>query len=91
MFTQDFVGFTENSASSGIHVVEKESGKEMIEHGMKHTDRSAAYDIVAYYSGNQRQYLSVDALFHKLIINHVTVLNSIDTVCILKHVDMCNS
>jgi len=56
VLTQDFVGVTENSANSGIHVLEKVSGEEIIKHGITHSDRTTAFDIVAYYGGNQRNY-----------------------------------
>ena len=60
---QDFVCFTESSTNGGIHVVEKESGKETIEHGITHGKRATAFDIVSYYSRNQREYLGTETRF----------------------------
>ncbi|KAK2183702.1 hypothetical protein NP493_299g02011 [Ridgeia piscesae] len=61
---QDFVGFTESSTSgSSIHVAEKDSGRELRPRGITHDSRHAAYDIVAYYRGNQPLLLGTIFIF----------------------------
>ena len=74
---QDFVCFTESSTSGGIHVVEKESGEETIEHGITHGNRATAFDIVSYYSRNQREYLGTDTRFFKTSMHHPVTLQLI--------------
>ena len=59
--SQDFVGFTgESTQHGGIHVVDKVSGTEVVDDGVTHENRTI-YDVVAYYSGNQRLYLGMSS------------------------------
>ena len=68
LLLQDFIGFTETSSDSGsIHVAEKDSGKELRPRGITHDNRHAAYDIVAYYRGNQPLFLGMMFLLYNMV------------------------